>query len=106
MGKLVELTGLTHYYIIVACLGTWQQTVFYLKNIKCLGSAFISCGSLSTMSTDYGTCLRFKTRFLTKIKVFFTGLERRQYFITAHDFSFCFIHLELASGENIQQNIK
>jgi hypothetical protein len=28
MGKLVELTGLTHYYIIVACLGTWQQTVF------------------------------------------------------------------------------
>ena len=24
MGKLVELTGLTHYYIIVACLGRWQ----------------------------------------------------------------------------------
>jgi hypothetical protein len=76
MGKLVELTGLTHYYIIVACLGTGQHPVFYLRNIKCFGSGFISCGSLSTLLADSENCLCFFTRFLTKIKVFFTGLER------------------------------
>jgi hypothetical protein len=79
MGKLVELTGLTHYYIIVACLGTRQQTVFLPSEYQMFRIRIhfiISCGSLCTLVADSGNSLRFFIRFLTKIKVFFTGLER------------------------------
>jgi hypothetical protein len=32
MGKLVELTGLAHYYIIVACLGRLAIYIQYMFN--------------------------------------------------------------------------
>jgi hypothetical protein len=76
MGKLVELTGLTHYYIIVACLGTWQRPVFHLRNIKCFGSGFILCGSLSTLLADSGNLSTVQNPIPNETQGFFTGLER------------------------------